>query len=110
MDLVFAQIYGPSPKPASQKSEQKKWGFVTYSMEWGREVIKICIEYLSSNRERIIIIQFKQTFEFSRPHSEIHPAKLTNYSDVQTEYGTHKFRRFLYQKPPWKFIIIVCDS
>ena len=79
MDLVFAQIYGPSLKPTSHKSEQKKWGFVTYSMEWGKEVIKICIKYLSSNRERIIIIQFKQTFEFSRPHSEIHPAKLTNH-------------------------------
>ena len=56
MDLVFAQIYGPSPKPASQKSEQKKWGFVTYSMEWGKEVIKICIMCLSSNREGTIII------------------------------------------------------
>ena len=79
MDLVFAQIYGPSPKPASQNSEQKKWGFVTYSMDWGKEVIKICIKYLSSNREGIIIILFKQTFEFSRLHSEIHPATLTNH-------------------------------
>ena len=78
MDLVFAQIYGSSLKPIDHKSEQKKWGFVTYSMEWWKEVIKICIKYLSSNRERIIIIQFKQTFEFSRLHSEIHPAKLTN--------------------------------
>ena len=79
MDLVFAQIYGPSPKPASQKSEQKKWGFVTYSMDWGKEVIKICIKYLSSNREGIIIILFKQIFEFSRLHSEIRPATLTNH-------------------------------
>ena len=37
------------------------------------------MKYLSSNREGIIIIRFKQTFEFSRPHNEIHPAKLTNH-------------------------------
>ena len=48
-------------------------------MEWGKEVIKICIKYLSSNREGIIIILFKQTFEFSRLHNEIHPATLTNH-------------------------------
>ena len=51
-------------------------------MEWGKEVIKICIMYLSSNRKGIIINQFKQTFEFSRLHSEIHPAKLTNHGVI----------------------------
>ena len=77
-------------------------------MEWGKEVIKICIMYLSSNREKIIIIQFKQTFEFSRPHSEIHPAKLTNHGVFTNWVWNTQTQKVLISKASLENLFFLC--
>ena len=74
----FLLIYGPSAKHMGHKWTEKKRS-VTYSTARENEVGKIFTVSL-----RLIGRTGKETFELSRPYSEIRPPKLTNHT-VHTE-------------------------
>ena len=71
MDPVFI-------KRGPLKSEWEKRDSVAYSNDKEKEIRKIIKIPLSANRGRRF--QFKQTFEISRPYSQIQPVKLANHS------------------------------
>ena len=68
---------------ALDKLKQKKKDCLAYSTDQDNKSSQIFITSLASNREERF--QFKQTFGFSRPYSEVWPVKLTNHSECTNQ-------------------------
>ena len=68
---------------ALDKCKQKKKDCLAFSTDQDNKSSQIFITSLASNSEERF--QFKQTFGFSRPYSEVWPMKLTNHSECTNQ-------------------------